>query len=354
MMFRDGVIKAAAVIAVTALSAVTLGQPEDADTPAFVTVVTGGGAERVRGESSSRIDPAVFSLEQNGLGPGDGIRTVPDGTAIVMLPGASAVAYLEGSTELRVMQPSTPDRGVSVSLIVTKGRVSVVQKLDADRWLLVSAGPAEDKAVSYTLSKGCSLFVDAGAGGVSFAARRGDALYFSGPVPAGALVDASGKPIGTAGTALPQGQRISVQAPDKPVPDKDANIVVPGRHTDDTYSFGLVHSDQWLQRAEEGDFTPVRAATRGAPEVLMVEMEPSLAFDQPRPVSVAPSPRAAPSAVRTTASPAQNLIQSGVPGSVVAGQRYLRSRIIGNPGTVGTGALMVNRSARPPIRFGEN
>jgi hypothetical protein len=228
-----------------------------------------------------------------------------------------------------------------------------VRKPTSTHWLLLAAGPELGGAVGYTLSKGASLFVEAGEHSVTFASRQGGALYFPGRVPAGVLIDASGEPVDKSGVTVRQGQRIVAQAPMEPEPDGQADVVVPAELPGDMRAFALAQSENWLKAAEQGDFTPVRGATRAAPEMLGAEFEPSLVFDQARPVVAAPSPRGVTGAVGTTMNPAQTLLESGVPGTVIAGQRYRRSRIIGNPGTTGTGtgALTVNRAAELLVRL---
>ena len=166
------------------------------------------------------------------------------------------------------------------------------------------------------------------------------------------MIDASGRLVDQTGVALSEGERISARTPTRPTVDQDAGNLVAHAWHDDIRAFALARSTHWLQDAERGDFTPVRGAARGSPEPLAVELGPTLVFDQPRPAFAAPAPRVAPTAVRTTLSPTQALIESGVPGTVVAGQRFRRSRIIGSPGTAGTGALIVNPAAELPFTLG--
>ena len=229
----------------------------------------------------------------------------------------------------------------------------MIRKPGNQRWLLVAGGSDDRTApAGYALSKGASLFVEADSQGVTFAVRSGEGRFFRGQVPAAVLVDASGQLVDRTGELLSQGHRVSTREPAGPALDADAGTLVAGGLSADTDKFALAQSDDWLKEAERGDFTPVRGAARAAPQPLAVELGPSLAFDQPRPVFAAPAPRAAPSPVRVSLSPSQALIESGVPGSVVAGQRFRRSRIIGNPGTGRTGALIVNPAAELQIKFG--
>ncbi|MCH8146950.1 MAG: hypothetical protein IH987_03025, partial [Planctomycetes bacterium] len=75
-------------------------------------------------------------------------------------------------------------------------------------------------------------------------------------------------------------------------------------------------------------------------------------FDQPTQLAaVATIQATSVQSLRTVISPAQGLVESGVPGSVIAGQRFRRSVIIGNPGTTGGGPLTVNPAAQLLIRL---
>lgn len=179
-MIRDALIKAVVIVAVAGFNAAAPAQPDPA---AFVTTVAGKGAVRVGEGEPSQIAPTSFSFEQNGIRPGEGVRTADDGMAALMLPDCDAAVHLDSSTELRVVEPA--DSGVGAYLVLVGGRVSVVQKPDHDQWLLVAAEAGAAGVAGYTLSKGASLFVEADAEGASFAARHGEALYFPGKVPAG-------------------------------------------------------------------------------------------------------------------------------------------------------------------------
>jgi len=352
VFWRDEVI-AKAVVAIASLTVAASAQPESVETDAFVTVIGGGGeVMRVYAEGASEIT-GEFSFDRNMIGPGEGVRTTEDATAVLILPGYGAVVYLEESSELRLEEPAVPGTGVDLLVVLARGRASVIRKPGNVHWLVVAAEAEAPEAKGYTLSSGASLFVEARADGVVLATRAGEAWYYSGQVPAGRLIDASGEPIDKSGVPVPQGQRVSTQVPIRPVPDEEADIVVPTRLYDDMGAFALAQSHLWLEKAEQGEFTPVRGPTRGAPKVLGAEFEPSLVFDQPRPALAAPAPRPTRRAVQTTRSPAQTLVESGVPGTVVAGQRFRRSRIIGNPGTAGpgTGALTINRAAVLLVRL---
>jgi hypothetical protein len=298
--------------------------------------------------------PELFSFDENRIGPGQAVRTGSESTVVLSLPAYGAVIYLEGSSELRVEEPAIPDAGVELLLVLASGRASVVRRIESERWLLI-AGEAEvpDEA-GYVISQRASLYVEAGAGGATFSVRSGDAIVFAGAVPDAVLIDDSGAPVDRAGVPLSEGHRVSMRGVPQPVADEQAGILVPAGLREQISSFALTASYRWLHDAEKGDFIPVRGAARAAPGVLGEEYEPALAFDQPRPVAATSAPRAITTPIRSSLSPAQTLVASGVPGTVIAGQRFRRSRIIGNPANSasGTGALTVNRAAELLVRLG--
>jgi hypothetical protein len=109
------------------------------------------------------------------------------------------------------------------------------------------------------------------------------------------------------------------------------------------YEFALTKGNQWIEKAEQGDLIPARRAVRGVARVLAEQVGVARsAFDQPRSPVVVATPRVSLAPVSASFRPApvtQNLAlslaQSRVPTEAVVGQRLLRTRIIGNPGTVG-------------------
>ena len=184
--------------------------------------------------------------------------------------------------------------------------------------------------------------------GSSFSVMRGAAAFVPGPLP-------DTRPGELAGAVeLTAGQSISTKAPGTPVPyDAHAAAEVCSLLDSDIYAFGVSQSTQWVKRAERGDFTPVRAReSRAAAELVGTEFTPTQAFDQPQQLLAVTAPQgAAVTAVRTIVSPAQSLVESGIPGSVIAGQRFRRSLIIGSPGTTGSGPLIVNPNAELLVRL---
>lgn len=314
----------------------------------FVTVVGGNGAERVTPDGATPIVAGAFSIEENELVPGAGVRTLgPDGTAVVVLPGLGVVVSLEPASEIRLETRAASDTTVSLLIRVVVGQVSIVQGTDSSRWIVVEGGSKTAGLAAYTLSKGAALHVQVATDTVSFASRRGQALVYLDHAGAQALIDSSGNPTDASGVTITQGERRSIHLAGPPTVDRGSDEVVPYGLAADVERLALAQSARWLEDAEQGDFTPVRSGARGAPELLSTGFEPALVFDQARPVLTSPTSRPADTAIRANFDPAQALSQSGTPGTVVAGQRFRRSRIVASPGTSATGTLVVNPSSRP-------
>ena len=328
---------------------VAAAQSKRSEEAAYVTVVGGtGDVTRLIGDQVSEL--AAFSLEDSRLTPGDGVRTGPDTTAVLLFPGSDAVVYLAESSEVRIARSTTPDRGVGLVPILRQGRVSMIRKTGSTQWLAVAAQAQTGAAAAFMLSRDASLVAESFGDQVTFAVRQGAALYFAGTVPAAPMIDALGEPVDASGILVSRGERVAAGAPPTPEPEEAAGPVVPGQLGDDLWTFALAQGNRWLEDAEKGDFTPVRGAARGAPQPLAPELEPELAFDQPRPVIATSAPRLAVTALRTTLSPAQTLAESDVPATAVAGSRFRRTRIIG-PGTSLSGGIRINPAARSFIEL---
>ncbi|MHC5112543.1 MAG: hypothetical protein ACYTHJ_22005, partial [Planctomycetota bacterium] len=118
---------------------------------------------------------------------------------------------------------------------------------------------------------------------------------------------------------------------------------------DALYALGIRAGETWVERAEQGDFTPVRLAASAPTSVLpQGGLGPQYAFDQARANIVASLPTSLRTPVRTQgANPARALLQSSRPTEVVIGSRLARTRIIrGRNGGIG-----VNPSVDPLFRL---
>jgi hypothetical protein len=327
------------------------GQADQLPPVAFVTAVTGGGA--TRGDDGPQIEPQSgrFSDETCGLRIGESVFTADDGTAVVTLPEFRAMVHLDASTELKIISAGLGENDVPVGLELIRGTAYILRSGSQDKWMLVTASTRQGEG--YVLSKDASLQITATRTDAAFACTRGQATFFAGKPPEGALIDAQHAIIADTGIALPTGHRIAVSEPDLTTPDVETGDRADGSISNDLYAFGLSQSGGWVRSAEAGDFTPVRGSSRAAAEAFSAEIGvQQQAFDQPRGQVVSAAPANVTRAVTSNPiSTAQTLIQSGIPTSVVIGQRLRRSRVIGNPGGAGTGGLRVNPNVEQLIRL---
>ena len=311
------------------------------DPIAFVTVVTGGGVARISRGATVTLDGKSFSPRDNAVRLGDSVVTALDGSAAVVMPELGAMAYLEPATRLQFEGGPRSFGGDAFVIRLLEGRASISQKSAKPKFVV--AGGTDATAGLVVIREG-TVIVTADEKAVTFAVTYGAATFVSGPIPDVLPVELSGA------VQLRQGQSISTTAPQTPVAyDRDAAAAVSKQMTEDVYAFGVEQSTAWVKRAERGDFTPVPVGGERGGELLPSDMAPTTAFDQPQQLTAVTAPRGAPStAVRTIVSPAQSLLESGIPGSVIAGQRFRRSRIIGSPGT---GGLIVNPNVEQLIRI---
>ncbi|MCH8253293.1 MAG: hypothetical protein IID36_12650 [Planctomycetes bacterium] len=314
----------------------------------FVSVVTGNGAKRMPGETEFLDARFTYNAEfdlDNGIDYGDSIVTASDpASAVLVMPAFGTVAHVESASVLRI-ERLTDDTGVvPAGLVLSAGRAIVTHSQDGPRWLVVAA--RGNGAAAYVLLRTGSVLVEVGAGGVVFTVIDGEALFFPNDVPGRALIDASGDPVDPFGQTVRAGQRIGA-GDTAPVDAAGADKSARARYESDVFAFALAHGGAWLVRAEQGDFTPVASEAGQAQRLLRAEMLPELKFDQPRAVFVAAAPRPATfQVVRAQGSPARELIQSGVPTSVVVGQRFRTSRVIG-----GRRGLRANQNVEQLIRL---
>ncbi|MHC4089504.1 MAG: hypothetical protein ACYSVY_04355 [Planctomycetota bacterium] len=324
---------------------------------AVVTALTGGGATRGPGGPAFPVTDWDDYANDYVLRPGETIVTADDGTAVLMLPGYETVIHVgdgNGRCESTLNRVPGLQGGVPVGLNVQRGQALVVRKPDDRRWLLVACRGAGTRG--YVLSRGASFVARSGDDELSFSVSHGEVVYFAGR-PARRFTDQAGELTDRAGVVVPAGQRLSARAPQQPAPDDASVPRAISQMNEGLYAFALTKGIQWVEQAEQGDLVPARGAVRGVPRALAEQVGGGRAtFDQPRSVSVVTTPRvaAAPSGAGFRATPlvenvGVSLIRSGVPTSVVVGQRFLRTRIIGNPGT--SGGVRANPQAQQLIRL---
>jgi len=199
----------------------------------------------------------------------------------------------------------------------------------------------------YTVSSGASVDVVWTDGGAEFTLIRGRATLVAGPVPDSITPNEAGEPAGVPGRSLVVGRTIRTSEPG--VAKEVSLEKVERAMNEHLFAFGVNQSAQWVSRAEQGDFTPVRAETTSTASAFGAQIGATRqTFDQPRTTITVPVGQGNLTRVQTAqVSQAQNLIGSQIPSSVVVGQRIRRSRIIGNPGTTGRGQIRFNPNAEP-------
>lgn len=333
----------ATLVAATLVAAPALAQPQELQRVGYVTVVGGTGAGLTGVDQAELLTAASLAPSNNKLVAGHGLRTGADGTAVVLLPGFETVVYLEPESELLLPAKSASDGGATLAILA--GRVSVVPKPRNNRWLVVSVH-AGGRAAGYTLSQGASLFIEAGEDHSTVSVRLGSAIFFPG-VAGPDVLDASGQPANRDGVLLGEGQQISVQAQAQAAQDPEAGVVVPRRLGDDVLAFAVARTGLWLDRAEKGDFTPVKTASRGAPELLSAAFEPRLVFDQARPVLAQPARGQRTTTEQPLLSPTQTLARSSFPGDAIGLRKVQGSLIVQGK----TGSLVINSFATLPIQL---
>ncbi len=338
-----------ATLVLIGLAGPVFGQFGGPDILGFVTVQTGDGA--TRGLEGSAFDARMesFSDATHGVSVGDEVATNRDATAVVTLPEYGSIVQLDSSTLMTLSEDRLGGMGFPATVSVSEGSLTVLRKSSDDRWMVVSG--VNRRGAGFVLFRKGSIRLTVDRRDISCLAMLGEVIWFDGELPDGPIVDADGDITLEGGTNVPAGSRVSARLEDERVSADPAAIGT-------TYAgllnsideFGVDQSGLWVERAEQGDFTPVRGSSRAAAEAFSSEIGVSQsAFDQPRSVVVAPAPAVRTVTVRTT-SPSQTLIESGVPSNVVIGQRLRRSRIIGSPGTTGLG-LRFNPNAEQLIRL---
>lgn len=341
--------------------ATTTSQRTFAKPVAYVSVIGGEGGIHV--ESEDEISASLLAGREAkvdgrisrkrliaSVDLGESVTTLADGSLSLFLPGHDAVIFLESDSTVRFEELPGETVGVEFRIVLTAGQARVVQRTSAASWIVLAA-EVNGELQGQSITRGSTLSATIGDNDATFTALRGSLTYLHGALGKGPLVNGQGQLIVQGGISVSEGQSISTSANAQPASDKGAGASLPESWDQRTLQFAMDESGAWLAEAEKGDFTPVRSPGRGSPEILDEQTETALAFDQPRPVLASPSARVVGSAIRGTLGPAQTLLESTSPGSVIAGTRFRRSRIIGNPGTTGTGALKVNRSAELLIRL---
>ena len=327
---------------------------------AYVTVVTGGGATHIPKGDSFPARPGKFQPYPNGIFRDEGVKTAPDGEAIVMMPTNGIAIHLEPDSVLEFVDWPTMAAEVPVALLLRQGQAYVIRREGDDQWLLCGAESGEARA--WTLSNNASMVVTADAEGqeVTFVLSDGQATYYpgaipfglsvddAGAVPPGLFLDESGQLLERTGVPLSAGQRVSTQAPAEVVADALSGLTASEGMVENMYAFGLSHGQELIEDTEKGDFTPVRESGQAPAQAFGGRVPAAFTMAVPR-FAMVVTPQTTGTAIRVSpVSPARKLLASGVPTESVVGVRFVRSRIIGIPGTGGP-LIRVNPFVDIPI-----
>lgn len=337
-------------LTLVALAAPLAAQQGGGGPVAVVTALRGDGAARGEAgepirmfDGGGRFQPSAASLKLD-----EKIVTGPEGGATLSLTNRETVIHLSHQTTCSFFTHRGLADDVGGFAHVHHGRAEVLSKRSDNRWMVTAGG--NGPSGGYMLSQGASFVVQVEGDVVTISVIQGEGWAFRGAIPAGTLLDESGAPRDHGGVRIAAGQRVVLGAAEAE-PDAQADATRGGeRRRQDVYAFALTCGGNWLHRAEQGDFTPVRGESRGPSDLVRGEVSTELAFDQPRTPVLATVPRVVTQPLRSAlVNPARALIESGIPTSVVVGQRLRRTRIIGNPGT--TGPIRVNPNVEPLIRL---
>ena len=312
--------------------------------PTGVVTMTSNAAIGRSGQPPSLV-PLVFRLTDRRVGAGDEVVTLANGSAVVRFADYGTVVNLW--PESKLLLENIPPRAKHIALGLRLGQGTAVLTRKASGPGLVAIVGDSGQVQGHILLEEGSVVVSVVGTQVVVETLQGSVRFIDGP-----LLDAPLAP--GVGQVLSAGQQMTAGGEEAPMP------VAPGRAEDvwrriheSTYAFGVKRSTQWIERAERGDFTPVRSEeSRAEPELVETDFTPPQAFDQPTSLAAVTTIQATSvQSLRTVISPVQGLVESGVPGSVIAGQRFRRSVIIGNPGTSGGGPLTINPAAELLIRL---
>jgi hypothetical protein len=309
---------------------------------AYVTIASGEQVYRL--PKQSQIG-AIFSTENNRIGPGESVGTGATSEAMLVIPGYDAVIYLEPSSELGLVEPPTAERGVGVHVVVFSGRATVVRGGSAARWMVISGAPEVPAAAAFALTRNATMRVEVRRDSVSFAGVKEKAWHGVGALPNRALLDPSGEPVAVGLTPIGEGQQVVTPMPAVAIPPGARGVLLPAEASGIVSKFAQSQSVAWVVSAEQGDFTPMRTAGRESLGLLQPS-ELVLRYDQPRAGTPRTPARTGFAVVQAARNPAQTLAESSFPGTAVAASRFLSARVVGSSAS---GALTFNRFARLPF-----
>lgn len=286
-----------------------------------------------------------FRLADRTVQAGDEVATLANGSAVVRFADYGTVVNLWPESIL--LLENVPPRAKHVALGLRLGQGTAVLTRKASGPGLVALIGAAGQVQGHVLLEEGSVVVSVVGTEVVVESLQGSARFINGPLRDAPVAQGEGR-------LLSAGQRVTAGGDEAPMPVASGRAEDVWRQVHEiTYAFGVQRSTEWIERAEKGDFTPVRSEeSRAEPEIVGTDFDPPQRFDQPTQLAAVTTIQATSvQSLRTVISPAQGLLESTVPGSVIAGQRFRRSVIIGNPGASGGGSITVNPAAELLIRL---
>lgn len=311
---------------------------EDVVLAATATAVT-GKVEKVG------VDGTQVVLEGKDLGRYqirfDEPLTIPDdGGLWLSLSGQRGTVHLSGGAKASFVSVRVDEQLVSLGLRVEHGRATMISRVADHHRLVLAAG-----AVGFALLRGGAVTVEVSDRFVTLSAHSGEVLAYRGALPA-AVLTAAGEPARPADATLAPGERISLSDMAKSSADS-----LPASGVGEMYAMGLGRASVWIAEAEKGDFTPQRVEARGGEQFSLERTSTDFAFDQARPPVALATPGVTSVVQNVRLSPAEALLASRNPASVVVGVRLEDTRFTGG-GRGGSSSITFNPSARQRFILG--
>lgn len=308
-----------------------------------LVIPLGSGATLSEDDGEALSEPQDrFTIRTNEFTGTNTLRT-SETEAVVLYQGVGIMARV--AVNSTVTRPALPvvDNERAVSIGLADGEVVIQASQDDMTWVVASAG--KDRRDGFVVMRKGIVGISAGDNSV-FASLSGTAYYFAGNVPAFGVQWDEQSFRQTADVVIGPGSQFRVGIDELAVQGVPESLRELSRDPGNSlYALGLRAGEAWVERAEQGDFTPVRLSAGAPPSVLPSSgLGPQYAFDQARAAVVSAAPQAARTPVRTQgASPVRTLLATGRPTEVIIGQRLARTRIVrGRVGGIG-----VNPSVDP-------
>ncbi|MCH8146949.1 MAG: hypothetical protein IH987_03020, partial [Planctomycetes bacterium] len=248
------------VVRLAAASLIVIGGTEVAAEPTGVVTVS-SNAKVIRNGQTEDVDPLFFQLTDRTIVAGDAVSTGQGGSAAVRFADYGTVVNLCPESKLLVENLPPRAKHVALGLRLEQGSAVLTRKAFGPG-LVAIVGDSGHVQGHVLLAEG-SVVISVQDTKVVVEALQGSARFINGPLLDAPLAQGDGRLLST-------GEQVTAGADEAPMP------VAPGRAEnvwrqihERTYAFGIQRSTQWIERAERGDFTPVRSGeSRAEPELV--------------------------------------------------------------------------------------